>query len=109
MFYPLIVFPPNVEAAAIAGVAGGRPVLFDLDDNRISVTISQNLHHILSIAGLFTLHPVLVAGTAEKPGFTVLQGQIEGLFIHERYHQHFTIFIILDDGRDQPPILSKSI
>lgn len=109
MLHPLAVFPFDIKTAAVTGVASGQAVLPDLDDDRIGITVSQYFHYLLSIAGLLTFHPVLVAGAAEEPGFAVLQSQIKGLFIHEGHHQDFTVLVVLDNGRDQPPILSKSI
>ena len=92
MFHPLAVFPFDIKTAAVAGVAGGKAVLLYFDDDRVGIAVGQYFHDLLSIAGLFTLHPVLVAGTAEKPGLAVLQSQIKGLFIHKGDHQNFTVF-----------------
>ena len=73
MFNPLAVFPFDIKTAAVAGVAGGYAVLLYLDDDRIGITVGQHFHNLLSIARLFALHPILVAGTAEEPGLAVLQ------------------------------------
>lgn len=103
VLHPFPVFPSDIKTAAVAGVAGGQAVLLHLDDDRVGVTVGQYFHDLLGVAGLLTLHPVLVASAAEKPGLAVLQSQIKGLFIHEGYHKNFTVLVVLDNRRDQPP------
>src|SRR5512133_814957 len=101
MFHPFTVFPFYIETAAVTGVAGGRAVLPDLDDNGIGITVGQYFDHVLGVARFLALHPVLVAGPAEEPGFAVFERQVEGFLVHEGHHQYFAVFMVLDNGRDQ--------
>ena len=107
MFYPLAVLPFDIETAAISGVAGGRAVLLDLDDDGVGIAVGQHLDHVLGVTRFLALHPIFIAGTTEEPGFTVLKRQVEGFFVHEGHHQYLTILMVLNYGRDQAAHLVK--
>src|SRR6266567_9640581 len=79
MLHPLAILPLDVEAAPVAGVAGGGAVLLDLDHYRVGVAVGQDLPYLLGVPRLLPLHPVLVAGAAEEPGLPRLQGEVQGL------------------------------
>src|SRR5210317_1077651 len=97
VFHPLVVFPANVETTAISCMAGCRSVLLDLDDHGVGITISQYLDDVLSVARLFSFHPVLLAGAAVEPGLAIAQSVVESFFVHEGDHENFTTFMVLDN------------
>src|SRR6266516_1443339 len=70
VLHPLAILPLDIEAAPVAGVAGGRAVLLDLDHHRVGVAVGQYLPYLLGVPRLLPLHPVLVAGAAEEPGLS---------------------------------------
>ena len=82
-------------------MARRRAVLLDLDDHRICIAVGKNFDDVLSVTGFLSFHPILVASAAVKPGLSVAQCVGESLFVHESNHQNFTIFMVLDDGRNQ--------
>ena len=88
-------------------MTGCRAVLLDLDDDGIGITISQYLDDVLSVAGLFALHPVFLSGATVEPGLAIAQRIVKSFFVHEGDHENFTIFMVLDNSGDQAPHLFK--
>ncbi len=71
----------------------------------ILVTIGTHLLHGLQISGGFTLFPYFPARTAEVVRRFCLYGQCQGLGIHMRDHQQFTIISVGNDRGDRAAII----
>ncbi len=70
-------------------MAGARPVLLDLDPDRVLVAIDPHLDDALGVAGAFALPPQRLARAREIPGLAGLDGALERLGVHVRDHQQF--------------------
>src|ERR1035441_3005904 len=90
-----------VEAGAVTGVTGPRPLLVDLDQQGVTVAVVVDAAHVLAVARGLALAPVLLSATAPEPGPSGVERAAEGLAVHPGEHEDGTVGGILDDGPDQ--------
>src|SRR6185369_3118695 len=89
-----------VEAAALAGVAGGTGRI-DQRHQRVAVAVVAELAQVHEVPRSFALLPELVAGAAVEMEVAVLQRQFEGARAHVSEHQNLAAGEVLDDARHQ--------
>jgi hypothetical protein len=73
-------------------------MLYDPNEQTILLTVHENISNFLNITRLFSLAPDRISRTAVKVGIADSASQVEGFFIHESYHKHFTCSVVLDDS-----------
>ena len=95
-----------IEAGAIAGVAG-RSLRDAAIDERIIITVGQNLTDKNEIAGGLALVPQLLARAREKPRRAGVHRQLQGLLVRVAEHQDFAIAFILTDHGNERCFLKK--
>src|SRR4029450_9925113 len=101
---PRIPQHSRVEAAVVAGVAGGTD-LIDADEQGITVAVDAYLAHVLTGPGRLPLDPVRSTAPAPVRGQPGRECQMQGLIVHPAQHQHLT-GVGLTDHRRGPAILS---
>ena len=89
-----------IEAGAVAGVAG-RSLRDAAIDERIVITVGQNLTDKNEIAGGLALVPQLLARAREKPRRTGIHRQLKRLLVRIAEHEHLAAALILTDDRDE--------
>src|SRR5688500_5948056 len=62
-FRPIRADDIAVKAGSAGGVAGSGTDLFDIDDERVLITIGADFDDFLDVAGSFALVPEFFAGT----------------------------------------------
>src|SRR5690606_38411035 len=88
------------EATALAGVTG-RTYLFDLDQQRVPITVQRHRPHVLVVAGGLALHPVAAAAAGPVGGPAAGQRLVQRLLVHPREHEHLTGAVFLHHRGDQ--------
>ncbi len=78
-----------------------------LDEQRVVVTVLQNLHYFEKIAAFLPLGPEPFAGPAEEGDEFFGNGFLVSFFVHEPQHQHLVCGGVLNDGWHQPVFLGK--
>ena len=89
------------ETAAIPFMARRSPDLFDLDEQRVGVTVEEDFLHDLDVATFFTLAPQLITTAAEIADLARLQSFFPGRTVHVGQHQDIASGEILGDDRNQ--------
>src|ERR1035438_4504507 len=96
-----------VEASAVTGVTGPRPLLVDLDQQGVTVAVVADAAHVLAVTRGLALAPVLLSATAPEPGPPGVERAAEGLAVHPGEHEDGTVGGILDDGPDQTVLVES--
>ena len=79
----------------------GRPRLLHFHQQRILITVDKNGPDLLRMPRGLPFSPEFFSGSAPEMGLAGLQALLERLQVHIGDHQHFFVFMILDDGRNQ--------
>src|SRR5215213_5284266 len=93
------------EAGALARVAGAPPLLLDHEQEDVPVAVVEGVAHPLAVAAGVALGPDLLAGAAPEDGAALGQGPAQRVLVHPRQHQHRARARLLDDGRDEAPLV----
>ena len=88
------------EAGPTSGVAG-RACLGHLCQNRVQITVHNQLLHILEMAAGEAFDPELLTAPAEIRHLSCLNGPVEGFLIHVGYHQNLVRPVVLNHHRNQ--------
>lgn len=88
-------------------MAGGPSDLFDLEDDRIAVTVDQNLPDELDVAGLLPLAPQSVAATRKIDRPAGGERLLPRLAVDVSHHQNGAVVRILRNCRNQSAGLFK--
>ena len=100
-FLLLVFFPQRREkAGAVACVADRTLGRADIDQ-RIIVTVGQDLLHKNEIARGLALVPQLLARAREKPRRAGIHRQLKRLLVRIAEHEHLAAALILTDDRDE--------
>ena len=97
-----------IEAGAIAGVAG-RSLRDAAIDERIIITVGQNLTDKNEIAGGLALVPQLLTAAGEKPSGSCFHRICQRLLVCVAQHENFIVPLILTDDRNQLSFFEKFI
>lgn len=95
-----------IEASAIAGVAG-RSLRDAAIDERIIITVGQNLTDKNEIAGGLALVPQLLTATGKKPSGSCFHRVCQCLLVCIAQHENFIVPLILTDDRNQLSFLKN--
>src|SRR4030067_2358252 len=97
-----IVFPGKAseKAALLAGMAC-RTDRRHLDEERVQVTVVEDVLDALNVARGLSLLPELLARTAPEPGEPRAHGPLDRFRVHIPDHEHLAGRPVLDDRGDQ--------
>ena len=90
-------FAPAGIGARMADRASG----IDLDEQRVVVTVVENLNDTEHIARGLALGPKAIACAAPEGHKTCLDGLVVGFLVHEAKHEDLAGHSILDNGRNE--------
>src|SRR5439155_20893610 len=79
----------------------GRTDLFDLDQQRVAITVEGDVFDTLGVAAGLAFPPEFLARTAPEMGLAGLDGGLEGRAVHPGHHQYAAGGLLLNDGRDE--------
>src|SRR6266702_5260081 len=97
-FIRIILQETAVIATPIPLMTCRFAVLYHPNEQTILLTIHENIPHFLNITRLFPFAPDRISRTAKEVGIAHFASQVEGFFVHESYHKHFTCSVVLDDS-----------
>src|SRR3990172_8471927 len=92
------IFPGKAseKAALLAGMACGTDLLH-LDEQRVQVTVVEDVLDALDVARGLSLLPELLARAAPEPGEPRAHGPLDRFLVHVPDHEHLAGLPVLDD------------
>ena len=89
-------------------MAGGA-LLLHLYQERVSVAVIGDAVHLLGVPAGGSLVPQLLTAPAPEPGVAGFHRAGQAGAVHVSQHQHLVRLHILDDGRDQSPVIELQL
>ncbi len=79
-----------------------RTYLFDLEQQRVSITVNLDLTQELNMTGSIAFSPVLLTTARPEGDPSLGEGACQSLIVHIADHEHTQRVKILDDRGKQP-------